>query len=96
MMPHLAEEMWQTLGHTQWLTETPWPEAEAALLVEDTVQMPIQINGKLRTTLEMPRDAGEDQARSLALANDNIKRAIGDNPIRRVIVVANRVVNIVI
>jgi leucyl-tRNA synthetase len=96
MMPHLAEEMWQILGHTQWLTETPWPEAEAALLVEDTVQMPIQINGKLRTTLEMPRDAGEDQARSLALANDNIKRAIGDNPIRRVIVVANRVVNIVI
>ena len=96
MMPHLAEEMWQSLGHSQWLTETSWPVADAALLYDDTVQMPVQVNGKLRATLEMPRDAGEEVVKNLALANDNIQRAIGDQPIRRVIVVANRVVNIVI
>lgn len=96
MMPHLAEEMWQALGHTEWLTETAWPVADTSLLQDDVVQMPVQVNGKLRATLEMPRDAAEDEVKSLALANDNIQRAIGDKPIRRVVVVANRVVNIVI
>ena len=57
MTPHLAEELWQRLGHDELLADQPWPEADAALLVDDTVTIAVQVNGKLRATLELPRDA---------------------------------------
>ncbi len=96
MMPHLAEEMWQRLGYHTLLADTPWPEADPALAITDTVTIPVQVNGKLRARLDMPRDAANDNVESAALSEDNVRRAIGDRRVRKVIVVPNRVVNIVV
>ena len=96
MMPHLTEELWQALGHTQMLAHTSWPEADPALLVEDTVTLPVQVNGKLRATLDVPKDASKEALEALALANDNVQRAIDGKTLRKVIVVPGRVVNLVV
>ncbi len=95
MMPHLAEEMWRSLGHEDMLVAQAWPEAAAELTREDQVTVAVQVNGKLRATLELPRDCEEQTAREAALADEAVQRAIAEKEIRKVIVVANRVVNIV-
>ncbi|MFQ5783638.1 MAG: leucine--tRNA ligase [Alphaproteobacteria bacterium] len=96
MTPHIAEEMWRALGHTTLLADTPWPEPEAALLADDTVTVAVQVNGKLRGTLALVRDAGREAAETAALADPAVVRAIGGKPVRRVIVVPNRIVNVVV
>ncbi len=96
MMPHLGEEMWRTLGHDTLLADTPWPEAERALALADTVTIPVQVNGRLRARLDMPRDAANDNVEAAALSEENVRRAIGERPVRKVIVVPNRIVNIVV
>ncbi len=95
MLPHITEEIWQRLGHSESLTVTPWPKADPALLVEDEVTIAVQVNGKLRATLQMPRDVDAKQAETLAQQNDNVQRALDGKTIRKVIVVPNRIVNIV-
>ena len=95
MMPHLSEELWQTLGYTGLAAGAAWPEADPALLVDDTVTIAIQVNGKLRTTLDLPKDAEEELVRTAALAADPVTRATSGKTIRRVIVVPNRIVNVV-
>jgi len=96
MMPHLAEELWQRLGHDTLLVELPWPAPEAALLVEDSVTVAVQVNGKLRATIQLPRDAEEAEARRHALAEPAVARAMAERAPRKVIVVKNRVVNVVV
>ena len=96
MMPHLGEEMWQALGHDTLLADAPWPEADASLVVEETVTIAVQVNGKLRARLDMPRDAANDNVEEAALADDNVQRAIGDKTVRKVIVVPNKIINIVV
>jgi len=96
MMPHLAEELWQRLGHDTLLVELPWPAPEAVLLVEDSVTVAVQVNGKLRATIQLPRDAEEAEARRHALAEPAVARAIAERAPRKVIVVKNRVVNVVV
>ena len=96
MMPHLAHELWAQLGHSTLLTDIPWCKAETALLSTNTTTVAIQVNGKLRTTLELSPDLPKDEVKRLALAEDRVQSAIADKEIKRVIVVPNRVVNIVI
>jgi leucyl-tRNA synthetase len=96
MMPHLAEEMWRALGHATLAADAPWPRADPALTVEDTVTLAIQVNGKLRATLACARDAANDDVEAAALADDNVQRAIADKAVRKVIVVPNKIVNIVV
>jgi leucyl-tRNA synthetase len=96
MTPHLAEELWQALGHTSLLADSPWPLAEDALLVDDTVTIALQVNGKLRGTLQMPKDASKEENTSAALANNDVLKAMDGKPHKRVIVVPNRLVNIVV
>ena len=96
MMPHLAEELWAQLGHATLLVDQPWPQADAALVVEDSVTMAVQVNGKLRATLELPRDMAKDAAEQAALADPNVQRALEGKPVRKVIVVPNRVINVVV
>ncbi len=96
IMPHLAEELWERLGHETLLAETPWPEADPDLLVDDTVTVAVQVNGKLRGTLELPRDAERDRVAAAALALDRVRRATGGKEPRKVIVIPNRIVNVVV
>jgi len=96
MMPHLAEELWEKLGHTRLLAETPWPKAEERWLVVETVKVAVQVNGRRRAEIELPLDAPEELARERALAEPNVRRAVDDRPIRRFVYVPNRIVNIVV
>ena len=96
MMPHLAEEAWQQLGHKTWVIDTPWPLADSAYLKDETVTIAVQVNGKLRGTIDLPRDSAEDDIRDAARAVENVASAIGERPLRRAIVVPNRLVNFVV
>jgi len=96
MMPHLAEELWRRLGHSQLLVETPWPEADRRLTVDDSVTIAVQVNGKLRAIIELPRDASQAVAESAALSEDAVQRALAGKLPRKVIIVANRIVNVVV
>ncbi len=96
MMPHLAEEMWQRLGHTTVLVDMAWPEADPALTREDSVTIAVQVGGKLRATLEVARDMDPKALEALALADEAVVRVIAGRPLRKVVVVPNRIVNVVV
>ncbi|MFN4165975.1 MAG: class I tRNA ligase family protein, partial [Ferrovibrio sp.] len=96
MVPHLAEEIWQALGHDGLLLEQPWPVADADLVRDDTVTVAVQVAGKLRATIEVERDMDKTALEKLALANDNVQRAIDGKPVRKVVIVPNRIVNVVV
>ena len=96
MAPHIAEEMWQALGHDTMLAVTAWPEADPALLTDDSIEIGVQVNGKLRDTVSLPRDAEEDEARATALASAGVIRYLEGREPRKVIVVKNRIINVVV
>jgi leucyl-tRNA synthetase len=96
MMPHLAEELWQALGHDRLLAQESWPEADPVLILEDSVTIAVQVNGKLRATIELPRDSAEAEAEAAALAQPPVQRAIDGKTPRKIIVVPNRIVNVVV
>jgi len=96
MMPHLAEELWQALGHDRLLADESWPVADPALVVEETVTLAVQVNGKLRATIELPRDSGRTEAETAALAQPTVRRAMEGKTPRKIILVPNRIVNVVV
>jgi leucyl-tRNA synthetase len=93
--PHLAEELWQALGHPESLARAPWPEADPDHLVEDTVTLVVQVNGKRRDELQVPSDADSDAIQAAALALEKVQRHLGGREPRKVIVVPGRLVNVV-
>ncbi|HSQ95878.1 MAG TPA: leucine--tRNA ligase [Croceibacterium sp.] len=95
MMPHLAEEGWAALGEQGLVADAPWPEADAALLVEDEVTIAIQHKGKLRDTLTAPKGASKEALEALALGSEKVQRSLDGAEVRKVIVVPDRLVNIV-
>jgi leucyl-tRNA synthetase len=95
MAPHLAEECWAELGGEGLVAMAGWPEFDQALLVEDQVTLAVQVNGKLRDTLTAPRGLGREDAEALALASEKIQRQLAGATPRKVIVVPDRLVNIV-
>jgi leucyl-tRNA synthetase len=95
MMPHLAEELWAAMGNETLVATTAWPAADPALLVEDAVTIAIQVNGKLRDTLGLARGLPQEAAKAAALASANVQRALDGLTVRKIIVVPDRIVNIV-
>ncbi|MFL6844839.1 MAG: leucine--tRNA ligase [Allosphingosinicella sp.] len=95
MAPHLAEEAWHALGREGLVSEAQWPTADLALLVEDEVTIAVQINGKLRDTLTAPRGAAKETLEEMALASEKVARILDGKPPRKVIVVPDRLVNLV-
>jgi leucyl-tRNA synthetase len=95
MTPHLSEEIWQTLGGEGLIANAPWPVADEAMLVEDTVTLPIQINGKRRGEIDVAKDLSKDEVEKLALAHEAVVRALDGATPKKVIVVPGRIVNIV-
>ena len=96
IMPHLAEELWQRLGNATLLVEQAWPVADPEMLIAERVTLGVQVNGKLRGTLELLKDTPEADVRAAALALPNVAKAVAEKPPRSVIVVANRIVNVVL
>ncbi|MEM7568241.1 MAG: leucine--tRNA ligase [Pseudomonadota bacterium] len=96
MAPHLAEELWAELGKDERLYQAAWPKADPALLVEDSVTIAIQIRGKLRDTIDVPKDLDKGALEERALAQPKIVAALDGQTIRKVVVVPNRIVNVVI
>jgi len=95
MVPHLAEECWAILDHDTLIAEEPWPAPEKALLVEEMVTIAVQVNGKRRDELTIARDAAKEDIEAAALRLDNVVRAIGGRKIKKVVVVPQRIVNVV-
>jgi leucyl-tRNA synthetase len=95
MMPHLAEEMWATLGGEGLLADQPWPVADPQLTRDEQVTIAIQVNGRLRGTLEIPRDMDKAAVENAALELPQVTRWLEGRPPRKVVVVPNRIVNIV-
>lgn len=94
--PHLGEEMWAMLGHEPSIQNAGWPEADPKLLVDDTVEIPVQVNGKKRAVLELAADATEDQAMEAAKQDPKIAEALGEGTLRKVIFVPKRILNLII
>ncbi len=95
MTPHLAEEIWARHGGDGLITTAPWPKADEALLVEDTVTLPIQINGKRRAEISVPRDMGKAEVEKIALGLEAVQKALDGAAPKKVIVVPGRIVNVV-
>ncbi|PRY91773.1 leucine--tRNA ligase [Donghicola tyrosinivorans] len=96
MTPHLAEEIWALLGGEGLIAHAAWPVAEAAMLVEDTVTLPIQINGKRRGELSVPKDLAKEEVEKLVLAHEAVVKALDGAAPKKLIVVPGRIVNVVV
>ncbi|MEM7694670.1 MAG: leucine--tRNA ligase [Pseudomonadota bacterium] len=95
MMPHLAEECWTLIGQEGFAAAAPWPAFDEALLVEDTVTLPVQVNGKRRAEVTVEKDAAKDAIEAIVLALPEVHKFTGGKPPRKVIVVPGRIVNVV-
>jgi leucyl-tRNA synthetase len=96
MVPHLAEECWQVLGHKALVVHTAWPKADPALTRLDTVTIAIQVNGKRRDEIDMPKDADQKVVEAAVLAREAVVKAIDGQRVKKVIIVPNRIANIVV
>ncbi len=96
MMPHLAEECWTILGHSNLVAEAAWPVADPSLVIEDTIRLPVQVNGKKRGDIVIARDADEQQLQTAALALPAVQRALEGRRVRKVIIVPQRIINVVV
>ncbi|MEM1298934.1 MAG: leucine--tRNA ligase [Pseudomonadota bacterium] len=96
MVPHFAEELWAKLGHTTMVVDEPWPKADPALLVSDTITMPVQVNGKRRAEIEVDKDAAKDTVEAMAMADPGVLKYLEGRAPKKVIVVPGRIVNVVV
>ncbi len=94
--PHAAEELWEVLGHPETLAYHPWPEYDELLLVEDEIEIPVQINGKVRTKISVPVDANPQAMQDIAEANEDVQKQIAGKQVMKVIAVPGRMVNFVV
>jgi leucyl-tRNA synthetase len=96
LCPHMAEEIWQRLGRTESLTYMPFPKADPKILVQDTIEIPVQVNGKMRSKLSVAADVSDDELRSLAMADEKVIQMLAGATPSKIIVVPKRLVNIVL
>jgi leucyl-tRNA synthetase len=94
--PYTAEEMWERLGHQPTVARAGWPAVDEALLVEESVTAIVQIQGKVKARLEVPPDISEADLEQLAMADPGVVKAIDGRPVRKVIVRAPKLVNVVV
>jgi leucyl-tRNA synthetase len=96
VVPHACHALWSALGHATAVVDERWPEADPAALERDTLELVVQVNGKLRARIQVPADAGEDTVREAALADPNVQRYVEGRPLRKFIYVPGRLANLVV
>jgi leucyl-tRNA synthetase len=96
IVPHICHRLWHELGHTETVATVAWPEVDESALVQNTVEMVVQVNGKLRGKITVPVDAANDAVEAAALGDPNVQRFVEDKPVKKVIVVPRKLVNIVV
>ena len=94
--PHIAEEMWANLGHAEMLATLPWPEADGAWLEEETLSMPVQVNGKLRGNIDIQPGTPDDEVERIALALPAVQKILAKSNPKKVVIVPDRIVNVVV
>ncbi|MFZ8101667.1 class I tRNA ligase family protein, partial [Staphylococcus arlettae] len=93
--PHIGEELWSKLGYNETITYQPWPNFDESLLIDDEVEIVVQVNGKVRAKLNIPKDTSKEQMEALAFDNAQIKAEVEGKDIKKVIAVPQKLVNIV-
>jgi len=96
MAPYLAHELWEMTGETSNLLKAAWPKYDPALAAEEEIEIPVQVNGKLRSDVVVPAGASEDQIKQAALADEKVRAAIAGKQVVKIIVVPRKLVNIVV
>jgi leucyl-tRNA synthetase len=96
IVPHICHTLWQVLGHREAVLDMRWPKPDDAALKQDNLEIVVQVNGKLRGRVSVPVQAGEDKVREIALADEAVARHVGGKPVKKVIVVPGKLVNIVV
>ena len=94
--PHITQALWSELGESTLLVDSSWPDVDTDALVRETVELIVQVNGKVRGRIEVNLEADEEAIRTMALENENVARFIEDKTVHKVIVVAGRLVNLVV
>ena len=94
--PHIGEELWQRLGGASTLAYEPWPAFDPALVVDAEIEIGVQVNGKARGVIRIPAEADEATAKAAALADEKVRTFVGDKPIKKVIYVKGRIVNVIV
>jgi leucyl-tRNA synthetase len=96
IVPHACHSLWHALGHANAVIDQPWPAVDATALVQDTLEIVVQVNGKLRGRVSIAAKASEDEARAAALADENVARWVENKPIRKFVYVPGKLINIVV
>jgi len=96
IIPHVCHALWRDLGHATAIIDEPWPAVDQAALLRDAVEIVVQVNGKLRARLSVPAGASEELARTAALADEHVQRFVADKPLRKVIYVPDKLLNLVV
>ena len=94
--PHIAEELWSRLGNDESLAHGPWPAADEKWLVDDTVELPVQVNGKVRSRVSVAADASREDVEAIALADEKVAAYTAEGTVAKVIVVPGKMVNVVV
>jgi leucyl-tRNA synthetase len=96
IIPHVTHAMWSALGHSRALIDEPWPVVDSDALEQATVEIVVQVNGKLRARITVPVEAGEEALREAALGDPHVRKFVGTAAIRKVIVVRGKLINVVV
>ncbi len=96
IVPHICQQLWQELGHTQPIVAAAWPSVDSAALAQDTIELVLQVNGKLRSKIAVSSTATQDEIETLALNDEHVQRFIEGRPVKKLIVVPKKLVNIVV
>jgi len=95
-VPHIAEEMWQKLGKSGSIFRSKWPPYDKEAVIEEIITIPVQINGKLRSKVEVPREINEESLKKAVLADPNVQKWVEGKELKKFIVVPKKLVNIVV
>jgi leucyl-tRNA synthetase len=96
IVPHISHALWHALGHAEAVVDCAWPVVDAGALVQDTITLIVQVNGKLRGKVSVAADASRDAIEAAVLGEENVSRHIADKPLKKVIVVPGKLVNVVV